>query len=315
MDHSPGSGFSRALQGQEISTLRGIFVENNNDLVNPQKSIVQPRSQVVDQMDSASTKRSFMSEDWVPQLRQGGQCTKLISGMHNNTHDSHGFYPPFVDQNLDVVEPTRNHVFDHEGKFKLLAGPRSMHSSPMLNMESAVKLSEGVKGKSYPTPVNVRYGGFSGYSGAEQCPGNWLLPLRPYSYSETSPHLMGLKPQPVYAQEEVAKSKGGGNCKLFGFSLIGKPGDNPMQRPQEEIHLTLENPPQHPDHSKSSKYMEIGDFERENLQALEQQFSRDDQSKLHSGSTRSCIKVCSYPVCFCYYHLLTYNLVLVISFR
>ena len=76
-------------------------MENKNDLVTTQKSIVQPRSQVVDQMDSASTKRSFMSEDWVPQLRQGVQCANLISGMHN-IHDSH-FYPPTVDQNPDVV--------------------------------------------------------------------------------------------------------------------------------------------------------------------------------------------------------------------
>lgn len=256
IDHSPGSGFSRALQGQEISTLRGIFMENNNDLVTTQKSIVQPRSQVVDQMDSASTKRSFMSEDWVPQLRQGVQCANLISG------------------------------------------PQSMmHSSTVLNMESNVKLSEGAKGKPYPTPANVRYSGFSGYGGlhdlgAEQCPGNWLLPLLPHSYSETTPHLMGLKPQPLYVQEEVVKSKGDGNCKLFGISLISKPAANPMHRPQGEIQLTMENPARHPEQSKSSKYMEIGGFEHEKpFQALEQQLSRDDQSKLHSGSTRSCIKV------------------------
>ncbi|KAJ9709995.1 hypothetical protein PVL29_001460 [Vitis rotundifolia] len=254
IDHSPGSGFSRALQGQEISTLSGIFMENN-DLVTTQKSIVQPRSQVVDQMDSASTKRSF-TNPMVPQPRQGVQCANLISG------------------------------------------PQSMmHSSTMLNMESNVKLSEGAKGKSYPTPAIVRYSGFSGYGGlhdpgAEQCPGNWLLPLLPHSYSETSPHLMGLKPQPLYVQEEVVKSKGDGNCKLFGISLMSKPVANPMHRPQGETQLTMENPARHPEQSKSSKYMEIGGFEHEKpFQALEQQLSRDDQSKLHSSSTRSCIKV------------------------
>lgn len=83
MDHSPVSGFPRALQGQEISTLRGLFTENNNDPATAQKSIVQPRSQVVDQMDSAYAKRSFMSEDWLSQLRQGAQCTNLLLGMHN----------------------------------------------------------------------------------------------------------------------------------------------------------------------------------------------------------------------------------------
>lgn len=211
-----------------------------------------------------------------------------------------------VDQKSVFVQPMRKYIFDPEGIFKFFAGPQSMmHSSPMFNLQSTVRPSEGAKGKSYLTPPNVRYCGFSGNGplhdlGVEQCPGNWLLPQLPHSYSETSPHLVGLKPQSAYIQEEVVKSKGDGNCKLFGISLNSKPSANPIHGPQGEIQLTLENPAQHPEQSKSRKYMEIGGFEQEKpFQAFEQQLSKDGQSKHHSGSTRSCIKVFFYLICFC----------------
>lgn len=187
-------------------------------------------------------------------------------------HESYGFSWPFIDQNPDNADRLKKHVLDQDQRSNSLLSSQLM-MYPLHNMlERSMKLPAAA---------------------VEQHPGNRLLPLLP--------------PTNI---EEVVKSKRDGSCKLFGISLIGNHvatettsvHENIMHRPQRQIVLSpgqlqalVSNLQFQQVESPKSAEIAIRDDEwGKPFQALEQ-LSRNVQGSLQSNSTRTCIKVFSYP--------------------
>ncbi|KAF8400062.1 hypothetical protein HHK36_015937 [Tetracentron sinense] len=307
VDHpSPGNGFSRVKQSQEISTLKGTSAENNESDT-AQKPVVWHPSLDDQKIDIFSAQRRFGTENWLPLGRHEPTCTDLLSNFQNTNDSSHEFCPPADDGN-----PMRKQFQDQEGKLNLLAGSWSMMpSSPSLNMlESSMKVPAQGSEVPFQTPGTVRYGALSEHPmlhgfRCEHQSGNWLMPLLPPSHSENS-HCPGGRPQPLLQQREAVKPKQDGNCKLFGIPLISNPTasepplshtDNKYQ-PEGHSHHAIHHPralesDQQSEQSKGSKLAETvfaGNEKEKPFQAC-QQLDRDVQSKLQGGSTRSCTKV------------------------
>ncbi|XP_077229471.1 auxin response factor 2B-like isoform X1 [Tasmannia lanceolata] len=307
IDPSQVHGFSRVLQGQEVTTLRGNFADSN-DSDTAQKPVTWPLLQDDEKIDIASAQKRLGSENWMPMTRNELTCTDLLSGFQTPS-DSHGF-PPFVGQTTDDASPLKKHFQDREGKFNLVPGSWPMTpSSPSMNMrDSSLKIPEHAREMSFQKPGSVRHG----YSllqslGVEQHSGNWLLPLLPPSPSEKPSLSRGVYSQTVsFPQHEIVKSKGEGNCKLFGIHLNSNPvpaepaqlHSNATQEPESHTHPMLHNPQalesdQQSERSKGTKSADTalaGSEQEKPLQPC-QQLSRDVQGKLQGSSTRSCTKV------------------------
>lgn len=139
-----------------------------------------------------------------------------------------------------------------------------------------------------------------------QQPGHWWLPLLQPSVDDNSNHqtIVNLEDLP---QQQDLKTKGRGECKLFGISLIG----NPVMTEPEMPHWNSTHGPQghtdvailehHQDPgsgqvlkglniSKFDDTETVGDEQGKHIQAIKK-FSRDGQVKLQGCPTRSCIKV------------------------
>ncbi|XP_068656436.1 auxin response factor 2A-like [Aristolochia californica] len=285
VDPSQAHGFSRVLQGQEISTLRGSFAEGN-ELDTTQKPCSQwPSLQDDEKNDMSSIQGKLRSENWTPLMRPEQNLSDLLSG----------FRAP------DDASPMKNHLQDQEGKFKLLAQPWPlMPSNPALHSrDSSMKmLAQGCE-MPFRKSGNVGYGGYGSYLqnlGVEkQHPGNWLMPLLPPSQMEKSSHSRGRLAQPASPlQHETITSKKEVNYKLFGIQLNSSPAaPEPAQ--------SLASPPDNCGRSnqqlepmKGTKSAEtvIAGGEQEKPFKTSQAVSKDGQSKTHGGSSsRSCTKV------------------------
>jgi hypothetical protein len=187
-------------------------------------------------------------------------------------HDSYGFSWPFIDQNPDSADRLKKHVLDQDQRSNSLASSQLMMYSSHNLLERSMKLPAAA---------------------VEQHPGNRLLPLLPQTNIE-----------------EVVKSKRDGSCKLFGISLIGNHvatettsvHANIMHRPQGQIVLSpgqlqtsvSDLPFQQVESPKCAEIAIRDDEWGKPFQALEQ-LSRNVQGRLQSSSTRTCIKVFSYP--------------------
>ncbi|XP_043723773.1 auxin response factor 2A-like [Telopea speciosissima] len=305
VDPSPVNGFSRVLQAQEISTLRGSFPETNESDT-AQKPLVWNPSHEDEKTDMVSAQRRYGAENWVPLVRHESTYTDLLSGFRTPGDSAHGFCQPFVDQNSDDSNPMKKHFRDDEGKFNLLSGPWSMMSStPSLKMfESSIKIPAQAGEIPYQKPGNGRYDELNGYLRTEQHQGNWLMPLFPQSHLE-NPHTKELRSQSALLQHEAVKPKRDGNCKLFGIPLVRNPvASEPVllhsstaYETESHIHHVMHQPQalesdQHSEQSKGSKSVDtalVGNEKEKPFEAC-QQLSREAQSKQH-GSTRSCTKV------------------------
>ncbi|KAH7578516.1 hypothetical protein ACOSP7_000177 [Xanthoceras sorbifolium] len=306
VDPSSASGFSRVLQGQEFSTLRGNFAEReSNESDNAEKSVAWP-SQHEDEKIDVSGSRRYGSENWVP---SGGRheptYTDLLSGFGANADSSHGYSPSFVDQSLPSAGLARKGLLDQDGKFSLLARPWSL-MPPGLSLklaESNPKVPGQGGDATYQVRGNVRYGGFGDYPmlhghRIEQSHGNWLTPA-PQSQFENPAQSRELMPKPVLVQDhETGKSKDG-SCRLFGIPLFNKPvlpepgvlNRNTMNDSHQQFRAFESD--QKSEQSKSSK---LGDDsptvnEQEKPFQLCQPHMKDSRSKHQSVSARSCTKV------------------------
>ncbi|XP_010249209.1 PREDICTED: auxin response factor 2-like [Nelumbo nucifera] len=308
-DPSP-NGFPRVLQGQEISTLRCTFSENNESDT-AQKPVVWSSSHDEENSDMVSAERRFGTENWAPLVRHETSYKDLLSGFRP-TDSSHGFCPPYVDQNPED-NLMKKHFQDQEEKLNLLSGPWSMmpSSSSMNMLEPSIKAPGQAGEIPCQKPGSGKYGGFSGYPmvqnfRVEQHSGNWLMSLLPPSRTENIPHSRGKRPQPEFSQPDARKPKGDGSYKLFGIPLISKPvtsepavsHTNPKYEPEVCAHHAFQqqqglDSDQHSEQSKGSKSVDaaIPGNEKEKPYQAPQHLSRDVQSKLQGASTRSCTKV------------------------
>ncbi|PQQ06282.1 auxin response factor 2 [Prunus yedoensis var. nudiflora] len=290
----PG-GFSRVLQGQEFSTLRGNFVDSESDTA--EKSLAWTPSVDDEKIDVVSASRRYVSENWMPSGRHEPTYTDLLSGFGTNVDSSRGICPPFVDQ--AVANSMRKHSLDQEGKFNLQSWSM-LPSSLSLSLDSNLK-GPPIGNMAYQAQGNTRYGGFSDYSvlnghRVDHPQGNWLMPPPP-SHFENPANAREAMPQHASLQKQEAVKPKDGNYKLFGIPLIapeaalshrnamiGSPHHN-------QVH-TFESD-QKSDKSRGSKSGEnpLAVGEPDKLLQTSQQHVRDGQGKPQGGSTRSCTKV------------------------
>ncbi|KAJ9140100.1 hypothetical protein P3X46_030783 [Hevea brasiliensis] len=306
VDPHLSSGYSRVLQGQEFSTLRGNFAESNESDT-AEKSVVWPSSIDDEKIDVVSASRRHGSENWMPSGWQKPTYTDLLSGFGAHANFSHGFGEPFVDQTATAA--SRKLVLDQEGKFNYLPSPWSLMSSGL-----SLKLSESnskvpVKGCdiSFEARGNVKCSAFNEYPKlngrrVEQSHGNWLMPLPPPSHFDSHAHARELAPKPILVQEQETGKSTDGKCKLFGIRLFSNPvapepvalHRNTFNEPASCIHtqsdqLHVLDSDQRLEHSKFSKMTDDNEQEKQSQAGL--LHSRDNQGKFQNASTRSCTKV------------------------
>ncbi|XAR50383.1 hypothetical protein NMG60_11004688 [Bertholletia excelsa] len=309
IDPLPASGFSRVLQGQELSTLKGAFAESNES--DSEKAVVWPPLDD-EKVDVVSASQRYGSDKWLAVTRHESAFTDLLSGFGNQSNFSHGFSATSVDQTPGTANSMKFNLPDREGKFSIFAGNWSvMHPGLSLNLlDSSMKAPVQSNDVPYQTR-DVRYGGFSDYSllhgqKADQQQGNWLMPPPLASYFQISSHPAEMMPRPALVQQHEPAEPKDGNCKLFGIPLRSNaiadpaPASNNVAPPAGHTNLAPQlqqfQPYESDRRSEQTKSMKGGDHpfsgsEQEKPSQSCQSFTRDRQGKAQGGSTRSCTKV------------------------
>ncbi|XP_071693016.1 auxin response factor 2A-like [Rutidosis leptorrhynchoides] len=255
-DPSPASAFSRVLQGQELSTLRGTFMDTNES--DSCDRAIQWAPSVID--DEKVDSRRYGSDKLLSVGRMAeSSFTDLLSGFGSTNGSSNEFST------------------SSEGKFNL-------HTSPWSNMPSNLSLSllgGGMKsGEVSYQPRDIRFSAFDEYS----VHSNRLMPPPVSSYVHIPSRFSSAK------ENEVTKPKEG-NCKIFGVPLGGNKNasdlNQGLQSPQFstfDSDLKYEQPKRLKVVDSSPAAGKTQDKEYQNFQSL----VRD---KVQGVSTRSCTKV------------------------
>ncbi|PON97460.1 Auxin response factor [Trema orientale] len=304
VDPSLPSAFSRVLQGQEFSTLRGNLAESN-DSDTAEKSVMWPPSVDDEKIDVVSASKRYGSENWVPSGRHEPTYTDLLSGFGAMADSSRVICPSFTDQSVTPANSMRKHSLDQEGRFNLHSSPRSMIPSS-LSLSLDTNLKSSVQG-GYQGQGDVRYGGFDDRTilhshRVEHPHGNWFMPPPSNPHFENPSHLRELTSKPLLGQKYEAVKPKDGNCKIFGYSLIlpepsvshrsivdkatGQMNLLPNQAHTFEFDHKSEQ-------VRGSKLADnpVAGIDQEKSSHTNQQHSRELQGKAQSGSTRSCTKV------------------------
>ncbi|KAF9623015.1 hypothetical protein IFM89_035996 [Coptis chinensis] len=291
------NGYSRVLQGQEPSTLKGPVCENNESET-VHRSVAWFSSEEDGKIDMVCNSNRFGTDNWV---RHEPNYTDLLSGFQSS-NDS----PRRI---IDGPNPLKNQWQDSNGKLNMHSWSM-MPSSPSVNMVDSSMRSAAQAGEiSYQKP-GAKYGGLC-YPvvpnlRVEQHEVNWMMPLMSPSNRETLHHPRGLRPQAYIDQHEASKSKSYGNCKLFGIPLNIDPvvseaapshgnfmseteeHNDPVVPPQKALESDQQS--EQSKASKSTDTVILGNEQEKSSPACRQR-QRDAKSKLQSGSTRSCTKV------------------------
>nr|AAP06759.1 auxin response factor-like protein [Mangifera indica] len=309
VDPSSATGFSRVLQGQEFSTLRGNFAErDSNEFDTAEKSVVRPSSLDDKKIDVVFASRRYGFENCVPAGRSEPMCTDLLSGLGTNSDSVHG-YSPSIDQSLASAVPVRKSLLSQEGKFNMLGSPWSlMPSSLSLKMpETNAKVQVQGGDINYLVQGNARYGGLSDYPTLQShrvgpSNGNWFMPPLVSSHFENLVPSRELMEKPISVQHhEAGKTK---DCKLFGIPLVSSScvtpepillHQNSMNEPVGHMNHqlgVLESDPKS-EQSKSPTLANDSNCVSEQGKPSQtcQPHVKDVHSKPQSGSSRSCTKV------------------------
>ncbi|XP_028766233.1 auxin response factor 2A isoform X2 [Neltuma alba] len=299
MDPLPASGFPRVLQGQEFSTLRRNLAESNES---------DAAGKPDEKNDAMSISSTFAPESWTSIGRHEPTYSDLLSGFGTSRDRTR---LSLVHQTSPVAGPGRKHVLGHEGKFNVVACPRSiMPSSISLNLSDP-----NMKGSAQDSDVthhsrrNVGYDAFGGYPvfhghKEERSHGSLLMPPPPPPTQHDSPDSRDLMQKPMPARSfETVKAKEG-DCKLFGISLISSPSTpepskiNVACKPASHKHLTSQRPctkesdlkSEQPSGSKLPDAAVDTDDHEKPSQTFQPRV-KGVQAKPRSDSARSCTKV------------------------
>ncbi|XP_022730418.1 auxin response factor 2A-like isoform X2 [Durio zibethinus] len=299
VDPSPAIGFSRVLQGQEFSTLRGNFAESNESDT-AEKSVMWPPVDD-EKIDVVSAARRFGSENWVSSGRHEPTCTDLLSGFGSNAG--------MADQTSVAGNPMRKQLPDQEGGI----GCWSLLPSGLSLKLDKKNAKPPLQGSDVPYQVrgNGRFSGFGDYPmlkgrRIEHSHGNWLMPPPTSSHYENLVHSRDLMPKTSLVQEHENGKSREGNCKLFGIPLISNSvASEPAVSNINALNKRVGRPqaPSHQVHtfesdrrSEKSKVSHLAEDlsacnEQDKIFRLGQPQTREVPSKPSNASTRSCTKV------------------------
>lgn len=299
------------MQGQEISTLRGNFVENNES-DSSEKPTAWPPLLDDEKADVHSASRRCLSDKWLPLGRPESSFTDLLSGFGGQASSSHGFHLPTGGQTAPASMVKRQ-ALDKENDFSLLGKQWSLVSSGVsLNlMDSGLKGADTLyqmRGTSKCNDFN-EYPTLPGHRIDNQ-QGNWLMPQSMLPYIQMSTRSGDIMPKPMASLQPEAVKPKEVSCKLFGIPLVSKCAsiDPVMLRKSSPIdsasnmHFGI-HPHQFPitesdqrsEQSRGSKLLDDGIT----VNDQEEQFqtshpgTRDREGKGLVNSTRSCTKVCT----------------------
>ncbi|XP_016476812.2 auxin response factor 2A [Nicotiana tabacum] len=312
-DPSQASGFSRVLQGQELSALRGGFAESNDSDVS-EKPMLWPPSVDDEKIDIHSASKRYLSDKWLPLGRPESSLTDLLSGFGVQNNSSHGFCLPSADKTAFGASLVKRQAQDQEKDFSLLGKPWSLLSSGLsLNlMDSGSKAPGQGADTPYQMQGDARYSGFGKFSvlpghRVDNQQGSWFMPQSVSPYFQLSSHSRDLMHKPTVVQKPEAVKPKEGNCKLFGIPLTSNVCTDPVMTRKSSLMDSASNmniginshqspatdSDQRSEQSKGSKVLDDGitandqdkQFHTSHLAA------RDRDAKGHSSSTRSCTKV------------------------
>lgn len=315
VDPSPASAFTRVLQGQEFSTLRGNFGDGN-DPDAAEKSVMWPPSLDDEKIDVVSTPNKHGADSWMPPGRSETTYADLLSGFGTNLDSLHGVRAAMGDSAVVAASSIRKHAMDQDGKFNFLGGSSwSVMSSGGLSLNLVDSSQKAhIQGGDLPYQVrgNATFNGFGDHTmahchGVEHSRGNWFMPP-PSSHFDYPVHSTELMSKPMLFQNQDVLKPKDGNCKLFGISLIKNPAiqaipdpagfNRNMMNEADVVHLNTHQ--MHSNESglkselsKGSKLVDksLAVIEVDKSQQTCTQNLKDAQSKSQGGSTRSCTKV------------------------
>nr|XP_043608784.1 auxin response factor 2A-like [Erigeron canadensis] len=275
-DPSPPSAFSRVLQGQELSTLRGPFVDTTESESCDRPMQWVPSVTEDEKAETLSVTRRYGPDKLLPAGRTTeSSYTDLLSGFGSTNGSSSEFST------------------QSEGKYNLHANSWSITPSNL----SLSLLGGGAKSGHQSSEISyqtrdVRFSAFDEYSpnsnqrGGDLPYGKWLMPPPLSSYFQTPSKSTLVKENDVMKPTE-------GNCKIFGVPLAGNINASDVhQGLQSQNYLSLEASPR----SEQSKRMKVVDSSPEGKEQDKefqhfQPLARDSQIKVPGVSTRSCTKV------------------------
>ncbi|KAG9150864.1 hypothetical protein Leryth_002999 [Lithospermum erythrorhizon] len=318
-DPLPATGFSRILQGQELSAMRGTFAENY-ELESPEKLMGCQPSKDDENIDVIMASHRYGSDKRSPLSRPETSFADLLSGFGAQTSSSH---MSSSEQVAVVTNSMKQQTHNLDGKFNILGNPWSQVPSLSLNLMDPNITSRGQEDAPYQTRGDIhyltrgdtpyqnrgdaRYGGYSEYSmvpghGVVNQPGNWMMPSIS-TYLQLHMHSREIMANNLLGQQPEAGQPKDGNCKLFGIPLVNSPSTmespvqyNSMIEPGGQQHGELKRsafgPTIRSEHPNVLKMADdpVASDEKEKLCQASYPISRDEV-KLNGASTRSCTKV------------------------
>ncbi|XP_074316503.1 auxin response factor 2A isoform X1 [Silene latifolia] len=301
-DPPPVSGLSRVLQGQEYSTLKPSFVDNNEAEV-VQKPVVWPNTIDEEKADNVSASRKYVPENWASSMRPGPTYTDLLSGFGAHNDQLCGSHLPYQST---ISSPMKRHLLDHDGRYNITGNPWSLMSTGLsLNLsESSMKIPSQSSNLPYQVQSNGRYGSFGevpvlhGHR-VDYHNGSWRMPPPgPARFeNQSQPTDIPMRHMPM-VQEPMKPNDG--NYKLFGIQLNSSPTQASAALSRNDDEPTSLRPPmlqtEHNNEADQTLEQCRGSKQTDNLSSsIEQEKKiaspRDGQAKFQGGSTRSCTKV------------------------
>ncbi|KAF3625465.1 Auxin response factor 23 [Capsicum annuum] len=305
-DLSQANGFSRVLQGQELSTFRGGFAESNESDLAEKPMMWQP-SMDDEKNDIHSASKRYLSDKWLPLGRPESSLTDLLSGFGVPNTSSHGFLPS-ADQASFGGSFLKRQAQDQEKDFSLLGKPWSLLSSSLsLNLMNSSSKAPGQGGDNpYQMRGDSRYSGFGefsvlpGHRGDNQ-QGSWIMPQPVSPYIQLSAHSREMMHKPTVVKQPEAVKPKEGNCKLFGIPLTSNVCTDPVMMRKSSlndsasdmnigIHPHQSHATDSDQRSEQSKGSKVDNDHDKQFHAFHIA-SRERDGKGHSSSTRSCTKV------------------------
>lgn len=220
-------GFSKALQGQEFSTLKGSLALNN-DMENAEMPDVWCEFPGDNPKSMQFGQRKFRPDTGAPQMMQEATLINLAADS-GTFHPHHGLFSSFLRRDSEINDQVKKQNLAEETKTDLLPSLGPVRQGPSLNMlGSGIVASLENGGRQQQSLSNVKGDTRSSYHSPhglerEMQSGNFFFSMLSPSLVEDSNHIVVGKSDSALAQQGSIKSNGNGSCKLFGISLTRGP--------------------------------------------------------------------------------------------